>query len=58
MYEFGELSEKEKALLLCDQPERFVPSKMNDQICEEAKLCEPEGYFEMIEKCKLCGKLL
>jgi hypothetical protein len=24
--------------------------------CEGAKLCYPEGYFEMIEQCKLCGK--
>ena len=24
--------------------------------CEGVKLCYPEGYFEMIEQCKLCGK--
>lgn len=26
--------------------------------CEGLKLCYPEAYFEMIEMCKLCGKIL
>jgi len=26
------------------------------QKCEGNKLCFPEAVFEMIEKCKLCGK--
>jgi hypothetical protein len=26
--------------------------------CVEGKLCEPEGYFEMLEKCKKCNKIL
>lgn len=24
--------------------------------CVPLRLCEPEGFFEMIEKCKKCGK--
>lgn len=26
--------------------------------CEEGKLCEPEGYFEMLEQCKKCTKII
>lgn len=26
--------------------------------CVEGKLCEPAGYFEMLEKCKKCNKIL
>ena len=26
--------------------------------CEEGKLCEPEGFFEMLEKCKKCNKII
>lgn len=26
--------------------------------CAGLKLCYAEGYFEMIEKCKLCGKCI
>lgn len=56
MCDESELSEKEKSMMKCPPCEAFIPSKMND--CEAGKLCEPEDYFELIEKCKLCGKLL
>lgn len=26
--------------------------------CTPGKLCQPIGYFEMIEKCKICNKIL
>ena len=26
--------------------------------CEGGKLCFPEPEFEMIERCKLCGKII
>ena len=28
------------------------------KICLGDKLCDPCGYFEMIEECKKCGKIL
>lgn len=34
----------------------LIPSKMND--CKELRLCDPVPEFEMIEKCKLCGRML
>jgi hypothetical protein len=31
-------------------------SELNE--CEAGKLCKPELFFEQIEKCALCGKLM
>jgi len=33
-----------------------VPSQING--CTELRLCDPVPEFEMIEKCRLCGRLL
>lgn len=33
-----------------------IPSEMNG--CKELQLCDPVPEFEMIEKCRLCGRLL
>lgn len=37
-----------------------IPVKDGEEIktCEPGKLCNPESEFEMIEKCKNCGKKL
>lgn len=34
-----------------------VVSEVVDGSCFPGRLCSPEAYFEMIEMCRLCGKL-
>jgi hypothetical protein len=34
----------------------YVSGKIND--CVPGKLCKPGVYFEMIEECEYCGKLI
>jgi hypothetical protein len=41
--------------------ETVVASSMNEctgKLCEPGKLCKNGEWFEQIEKCMLCGKLL
>lgn len=43
-------------LVVVQAAEITLPSEMNG--CTESKLCDPVPEFEMIEKCRLCGRLL
>jgi hypothetical protein len=49
--------EKIIAEMVVVEPEGVtIPSEMNN--CKELKLCDPIPEFDMIEKCRLCGRLL
>lgn len=39
-----------------DEKAKGLPSKMND--CKLGKLCKEVPFFEQINECELCGKLL
>lgn len=47
---------KEKLVKTTPKIKKIVVVDEVVQKCEGNKLCFPEAVFEMIERCKLCGK--
>ena len=51
---------------LSDEKIEQLPAPIMDEVvfasavneCQPGKLCQPELFFEQIEECALCGKLM
>lgn len=57
MCKLSELSDKEIEQLPAPEMDEVVfASSVNE--CQPGKLCQPELFFEQIEECALCGKLM
>lgn len=57
MCKLSELSDKEIEQLPAPEMDKVVfASSVNE--CQPGKLCHPELFFEQIEECALCGKLM
>lgn len=40
-----------------DENKKAVESDSSKKECAANRVCDPEEWFEQIEKCKVCGKL-
>lgn len=45
-----------EAIEVNDPEEVIVPKEPKERGCLVNRACDPEPYFDMIEKCKICGR--